>query len=64
MSNDVGWEDVPDEPFYDAATRKHLQDHIASKNKWRWRRLQRDYRWVEKEMKKLGLNPEEARFLL
>lgn len=64
MSDQVGWDDMPDEPFYQAATRKHLQDLMARRNKWRWRRLNRDYKWLEKEMKKLGLNPEDARFLL
>lgn len=37
---------------------------IRAKNPIRWMQLQRDLRWVAKEMKKMGLNPDEARYLL
>lgn len=37
---------------------------LKSRNPVRVNRLQRDYRWVQKQMKKMGLNPEDARELL
>jgi hypothetical protein len=65
MSNmELGWDDLPDEPYYADATRKKLAEHIEKQNRRRWRRLQNDYKWLQSEMLKLGLNPEDARFLL
>lgn len=43
---------------------KSVADRIRSRNPFRWRRLLRDYRWAQKEMKRMGLNPEDARWLL
>ena len=37
---------------------------VKSKNPIRWMQLQRDLKWVGKELKKLGLNPEDARYIL
>ena len=57
--------------FMDAAerrmrpiTRDEIREHMRRKNGWRWWRLQHDYRWLRKQMKKLGLNPDDARELL
>lgn len=45
-------------------TRDGIRARLLLDNPIRWRRLQRDYRWLEKRMKKLGANPEDARFIL
>lgn len=37
---------------------------IKHKNPVRWWRLQQDLRWIEREMRKLKMNPEDARWLL
>lgn len=41
-----------------------LRNYLMAKSPWRWRALQRHLRWVEREMKRLGVNPEDARWLL
>ena len=38
--------------------------HLKSKNLVRAYRVKSDYRWMQRELKKLGLNPEDARWLL
>jgi hypothetical protein len=40
--------------------RKRLQ----AANPVKYRFLKRDFKWAQKEMKKMGLNPEDARWLL
>ena len=37
---------------------------IMLDNPVRWNRLQREFKWVQKRMVKMGLNPEEARWIL
>jgi hypothetical protein len=64
VSDQIGWDDLPEEPFYDALSRQKIREHMQIRNKWRWRRLVRDYGWLQREMKRIGLNPEDARFLL
>lgn len=44
--------------------RKQLVDYLMAKNPRRWARMQRDFTWARREMKKLGKNPEDVRFLL
>jgi hypothetical protein len=44
--------------------RDELIESIKKKNSYRWWRLQHDYKWLQKEMRKAGYNPEEARELL
>lgn len=44
--------------------RRTLQDYLKAKNLRRWNRLQRELRWAEKELGKLGLNPEDARWMI
>ncbi len=60
----MDWDDLPDEPYYNERTRAKIRDFFQARNRWRWNRLQRDYAWLRKEMKKVGLNPEDARYLL
>lgn len=43
-----------------AAIRKEL----CTRNYVRWLRLQRDFAWMQKEMKKMGYNPEDARQII
>lgn len=44
--------------------RRTLQEYLKAKNLRRWNRLQRELRWAEKELGKLGLNPEDARWMV
>lgn len=62
-------EDVQD--WIDAADNRRgsLSDdeiiaYLNSKNWYRWWRIGQDYRWVKKQLKKLGVSPERARNLL
>lgn len=64
MRDELEFDDLPSEPYYSDRTRQQIRDYMNEKYKWRWRRLQRDYRWLERVMKKIGLNPEDARYLL
>lgn len=41
-----------------------LRNHLKNKNPRRWAALQYHLRWAEREMLKLGLNPEDVRWLL
>jgi len=45
-------------------TRDEIVVAIKQKNSYRWWRIQMDYRWLRKQMKKLGQNPDDARELL
>jgi hypothetical protein len=62
--DNLSWDDLPVEPYYSAKTRVDLRIFFRTLNRRRWTRLERDYRWLRKEMEKMGLNPEDARFLL
>ena len=44
--------------------RDSLRQYLNAKSPWRWRQLQRNLRWAEKELGKLGLLPEDARWIL
>lgn len=60
--------------WYDAASEREkairpqtiadVQALVRNRNPIRWRQLQGHYRWLQKEMKRLGLNPEDARYML
>lgn len=41
-----------------------VRRELQSRNKVRWNRLQGDFAWMKKELKKMGLNPEDARWYL
>lgn len=41
-----------------------VQALVRNRNPIRWYQLQSDFRWLKKQMKKLGLNPEDARYML
>lgn len=61
---DLEWDDIPDAPYYPERTRRELRAFFFQKHRWRMRRMQRDFNWLGKKMKKMGLNPEDARYLL
>lgn len=41
-----------------------LRKEIISTNPFRWASLKIDLRWLKKEMRKRGMDPEDARWLL
>lgn len=45
-------------------THRQLVDYVRAKNPVRWRRLQKDYAWLERMVEKAGYDKEKARFLL
>lgn len=61
---DLGWDDMPDEPYYARDTLQKLRLFMYQRNPRRWRKLQREFKWLQDEMKKLQLDPDDARFLL
>lgn len=59
------------ESFNDAADKRQpmtskteILAYLHRKNSYRMWRLGYDYRWMQRMMKKKGLNPEDARWLL
>jgi len=44
--------------------RKTLQAYLQRKNAYKWHMLQKYLRWAEKELGKVGMNPEEARWII
>lgn len=44
--------------------RKQLLMMLKVKNPIRMRRLRKDYAWMQRQLKKVGANPEDARWLL
>lgn len=37
---------------------------ISHENPVRWAQMQSEFRWLKRKMKKMGLNPEDARYVL
>ena len=60
----AGWFAAAMEQPRSPRTMESLREDVRRRNPVRWRRLQRDIRWVRKEMKRLGLNPDEWRWIL
>jgi len=65
----LGEEDHID--FQEAASKRQpppnieqLREHFKAKNPHRWRRMNSDKRWAEKQLRKLGMNPDDWRWLL
>jgi hypothetical protein len=60
--------------FFGAADERHkhmkprnrdeIIELVTRSNTYRWWRLKHDYKWLQKQMKKHGYNPDEARELL
>lgn len=67
LEDRAGWADAQDRGHKISRkpeTLEAVRKLIKHRNPVRWMQLQRDYKWVQKEMKKLGLNPEDARYIL
>jgi hypothetical protein len=61
----IGWDTALDQqPRGQQRTIETVRKQIRFKNPIRWIQLEHDIKWVQKEMKKLGLNPEDWRSLL
>lgn len=62
----LGWYDAGDEREKSIKPRtvQDVQSLIRNRNPVRWRQLQGHYKWLQKEMKRIGLNPEDARYIL
>lgn len=62
----AGWADALEEraKTIKPATVRDVQILMRNRNPVRWARLQKDFRWLQKEMQRAKLNPEDARFLL
>lgn len=59
------WSAAADEGFKPTIrTIQQAQTALRRINPVRWRQVQSDYKWVQKQMKRLGLNPEDARYIL
>lgn len=52
-----GWTDAP-------KSIDKIRQQIQRDNPVRWARLQREFRWAQKRMRKLGLNPDDVRWIL
>ena len=60
--------------WYDAGTEREkairpktiadVQALVRNRNPVRWRQLQGHYKWLQKELTRMGLNPEDARYML
>lgn len=65
----VGWNDALDMRENTAYSRIPLQTRedviraVRRTNPIKYGQIMRDYKWLQKQMKKLGLNPEDARYL-
>lgn len=40
------------------------QDYLRAKNPVRWYRMKRDFKWAQRQLLKVGVDPEEVRWLL
>jgi hypothetical protein len=45
-------------------TREDIIEAIKKQNSSRWWRLNHDFKWLKRRMKKMGLSPDDARELL
>lgn len=60
-----GWESASEAGYHvKPETRSQVQAMLRRSNPVRWAQCQGDLRWAQRQMKKLGLNPEDARFML
>lgn len=61
-----GWDGALDARTYSRLplrTREDVRKAIFRMNPIKYRQVMGDYRWLQRKMKKLGLNPEDARYL-
>lgn len=55
---------ISDKPPKPPTTTAEIRKAIFTQNPVRWKRLQREIAWMKKRMKKMGLNPEDFRWVL
>ena len=60
----VSWYSAQDRRTSNLRDMDAVKALIRQRNPIRWRCLRKDFAWMQKEMKRLGLNPEDARYLL
>ncbi len=61
----LGWDKALDkQPRGAERTRENIRKLIRNRNPVKWIQVQNDIKWVKKEMKKMGLNPEDWRSVL
>lgn len=60
----ASWDRALDMQSYRPKTREDVQRALKFRNPVRYRQVMGDIRWVEKQLKKMGLNPEDWRVLL
>lgn len=62
----AGWADAQDarEAAVTPRTVNSAQRLIRQRNPVKYRRLEKDFKWLQKEMVRIGLNPEDARYIL
>jgi hypothetical protein len=59
------WFEAAEDRQRNASKRDKLPaEQVQARNPWRWRRLQKDIRWVQKELKRLGYSPDDWRRIL
>lgn len=56
--------DSTDKPSVPPRTIEETRKRLTILNAVRMARIQKDFRWMQKQMKNMGLNPEDARYLL
>lgn len=59
------------ELFFEAAenritprSKSKIIAEIEKKNSYRWWRIRHDYKWLKRQLKRMGYNPDEAKELL
>jgi hypothetical protein len=62
-----GWVDISDKR--DGApptrvTKEQWQAYLKAKNRARWYRMRKDFKWAQRMLLKIGVDPEEVRWLL
>jgi hypothetical protein len=61
----LGWDTALNlQPRGNPRTFDSVRIQMRARNPVRFWQMQRDMRWLERQMKKAGYNPEDARFLL
>lgn len=63
-SNDAAMFDTAAYERPPSPSKQKIIDDIRLTNPVRWARLNREYRWFQKQLRKRGLSPEDARYLL
>lgn len=59
----LAWETALDQPRPEK-TVESIRRLMRNRNPVRWHQVQRDFKWLQRQMKKAGLNPEDARYIL